>query len=187
MTPKTVPEDLTVSFLCCLPKKPAGRDAEFVEYLTPDCTRPLSVGNTDARIIANAYRGMLERIAKELVANMQQGFLTGRSLLRNVLDIDFESMRVSLTCHRGALVLFDFESAFPSISRTYLFRTLNEVGLPVGVINMVEALYRKNACVIEVKCSSYKSFQMSSGVRQGCPLSPLLFVIAVDLLLRRLA
>ena len=54
------------------------------------------------------------------VSDMQRGFLGGRSILANVLDVDFESMRISLKAKQSAMVLFDFAAAFPSKSHTYL-------------------------------------------------------------------
>ena len=46
--------------------------------------------------------------------------------------------------------------------------------------------YHNNACDIKVKGHLFKGFALSSGVRQGCPLSPLIFVLVTDILLRRL-
>ena len=61
---------------------------------------------TLVRLIANAYRLVVEPVAGEWVSQMQRGFLMKRSLLANVVDIDFESMRVSLKSDRGMLILF---------------------------------------------------------------------------------
>ena len=61
---------------------------------------------------------------------MQRGFLHGRSLLSNVVDVDYESMRVSLKHKRGMLILFDFEAAFPSLSQEFMMECLGKIGLP---------------------------------------------------------
>ena len=61
-------------------------------------------------------------------------------MLSNILDVDFESMLVSLRCERGALILFDF-SAFPSISHDYLLTVMEAVGVPPSVMNFVRAIY----------------------------------------------
>ena len=52
-----------------------------------------------------------------VISDLQRGFLRGRSTLANILDIDFESMRVSVKDERGVIILFGFEAAFPSISQ----------------------------------------------------------------------
>ena len=58
----------------------------------------------------------------------QQGFLKGRSLLKNVVDIEYEAMKVSLQGPDGAMVLFDFRAAFPTVSQTYLHQVLERLG-----------------------------------------------------------
>ena len=105
-----------VGILCCLPKKPSGVDNVMGEFFAAEDTRPLSIVNTDNRLIANAYRHRWEPVFAEWVSECQRGFLPGRSLLSNVVDVDCEAMTVSLKYAGGAIVLFDFKAAFPSIS-----------------------------------------------------------------------
>ena len=85
--------DFNLSILCCLPKKPRGTDPNLGDFFLPEDTRPLSIVNTDDRIIANACRFRWEPIFNSWVPEYQSGFLRGRSMLSNVVDIDFEAMR----------------------------------------------------------------------------------------------
>ena len=121
-----------------------------------------------------------------IISEKQQGFLKGRFLLKNVVDIDTEARRVSLISKDGALVLFDFEAAFPSISHDFLIEILDVLGLPPEAVQVVRALYVDNSCDLMHKGTRYKGFDITRGVRQGCPLSPLLFAAAVEILLRKL-
>ena len=111
-TLQELPRYFNASFLCCLPKKPSGHDPTEGDYFKPSATRPLSLVNTDNRLIAGAFRLLLEPHIASVVSQLQKGFLRGRSMLQNVLDIDFESMRVSLKSDTGTIILFDFEVAF---------------------------------------------------------------------------
>ena len=95
-------------------------------------------------------------------------------------------MRVSTRCEHGAIILFDFSAAFHSISHEFLHEMLGESGTPASIRNFIQCLYHDNTCHIKLKGCCYEGFAMTRGVRQGCPLSPLLFVLAVDILLRRL-
>ncbi len=178
--------DFNRGYLCCLGKKISGEDPDKGSYFTPPSTRPLSVVNTDNRLLANSWRCVLEPIFARWVSNWQRGFLKGRSMLRNIVDIDFESMKVSLKYNHGVLVLFDFAAAFPSISHEFMHAVLSYIGLPAVVHRVVYALYFENSCCVSVKGQVFEGFMLTSGVRQGCPLSPLLFVVCVDILLRRL-
>ena len=81
------PAEFNLSFLCCLPKKPTGIQDGIGAYYDATQTRPLSLVNTDNRLIANAYRSVLEPLADKVVSFAQQGFIRGRSMLRNIFDI----------------------------------------------------------------------------------------------------
>ena len=72
-------------------------------------------------------------------------------MLRNIVDIDFEAMKVSLRHREGVLILFDFAAAFPSISHVFMHRVLSHIGLPEHVHRVVQALYYENACCVCIK------------------------------------
>ena len=108
-------------------------------------------------------------------------------MIKNIVDIDYESKKVSLRYRHGALVLFDFEAAFPSVSHDYLFQVLGSLGIPAGILASLRCFYVNNMTYMKIKGIQEPSIVCKSGIRQGCPLSPLLFVMVVDLLLRKLA
>ena len=85
-----------VGSLCCLPKKPSGTDPNTGDYFAAENTRPLSIVNTDNRLIANGCRNRWEPIFANWVSTYQQGFLPDRSMLSNVVDVDFEAMIIRL-------------------------------------------------------------------------------------------
>ena len=107
-------------------------------------------------------------------------------MLNNIIDIDFQAMTVSLKCKKGAMFFFDFKAAFPSVAHSFLKQSLHLIGVPECALSFVESLYDDNHCDIAFKGNKYEGFGMFAGVRQGCPISPLLFAAAVDVLLRRL-
>ena len=173
------------SLLCCLPKKPSEIDPDHGEVYIGEDTRPLALVNTDNRIIASAARICWEPLlGGNYISKLQQGFLKGRSMLNNILDIDYHARTVSLKHDKGALLLFDFKAAFPSVSHDFLINSLQSIGLPDHAISFIKALYSHNTCNIAFRGNLYGGFGMDRGVRQGCPISPLLFAAAVDVLLR---
>jgi len=92
----------------------------------------------------------------------------------------------SLTDPLGALLLFDFSAAFPSVSHDYLWEILDHIGVPPHFLHAIKSLYIKNTHQLVLDNGLYPSFELKSGVRQGCPLSPTLFVLCIDMLLTKL-
>ena len=96
-----------LSFMCCQKVK-AGD------------TRPLSLSNTDGKLFAFAIRDVLEGPVSAWAAKAQRGFIKERVMPANVLDIETRAMEAAADQNRrGALLLFDFGAAFPSINHDF--------------------------------------------------------------------
>ena len=83
----------------------------------------------------------------------------------------------------GADLLFDFEASFPSRSHDFLWDVLTSVGIPKEFASAIKCSYMDNKHVMKFKDRDVESIDVRSGVRQGCPLSPYLFVIFLTVLL----
>ena len=175
----TPPEDFNHAILVLLPKK-ASVEANGVRWFAPKDTRPLSVTNSDNRIISNLFRDVFARFASKSCRSEQRGFLTNRFLIENVIDIDFESRKLYLEGSDGAVILVDLAAAFPSMGHDYLFKVLERQGIPAEFRNAVKSFYKHNVQFMKLDGDTSRSFQGKSGVRQGCPMSPVLFTLAMD-------
>jgi hypothetical protein len=172
--------------LVCLPKKASAVGPQGQPAYTANQTRPLSLVNTDNRIVANTLRLTWEALLQERISPHQRGFLRGRSLLENVCDVEDRMRHIYISGNRGATLLLDFASAFPSVSRSYLLTTLSATGLPPRALNAVRMLYTDTTAIVSLGGARHGSFPMTAGIRQGCPLSPLLFAACTDELLRQM-
>ncbi len=108
-------------------------------------------------------------------------------MLSNVLTVDHEAMTISLEQDTGAIVLFDFRAAFPSLERSFMTRTLRWLGMPARQLNLIVAMHDRTRVKIRAAGEEGEGFEMTRGIRQGCPLSPLIFAVVVDILLRRIS
>ena len=176
------PHHYNYSTMVCLPKKSHTTTSSNKPAFYPQNTRPLNIVSTDNRIVASSARYAWEATFSSWVLPRQQGFLRGRSILRNLLDVDTAAMHTSLMHEAGACVLFDFSSAFPSISQDYLLKVLTTIGLPSTAINFISALYDNSYCRIQLNGEVGTPFDLRAGVRQGCPLSPMLYSVVAELL-----
>ena len=80
------------------------------------------------------------------------------------------------------IISTDAEKAFNKIQHPFMIRTLQKVGIVGTYLNIIEAIYDKPTANIFLNGEKLKPFPVRSGTRQGCPLSPLLFNIILEVL-----
>jgi hypothetical protein len=180
-------EDFNVALMVCIPKGADGFLDNGTPYYGPGGTRPISIVDASNRILASIFCKVLERRIGHRIHQAQKGFLKHRQMLRNVLDIDFAAHKVSVRSRSGAILLFDFKAAFPSLSHDMMWDTLEITGVDPYFIDVVKLFYRNNKHILRIRGDNFNGILVESGVRQGCPLSGLLFAICVDVLLSKLA
>ena len=80
------------------------------------------------------------------------------------------------------IISIDAEKAFDKIQHPFMIKTLQEVGIEGTYLNIIKAIYDKPTANIILNGGKLKLFPLRSGTRQGCPLSPLLFNIVLEVL-----
>jgi hypothetical protein len=83
---------------------------------------------------------------------------------------------------KGAMVNIDIEKAFDSISWKFLHKALNYFGFPAEFICWIKCLYKEGEVCVMNNGFTSKFIKLGRGMRQGCPLSPILFVISIELM-----
>ncbi len=80
----------------------------------------------------------------------------------------------------------DFKKAFDSLQRETVWNIAKVYGIPQRFINIFKSLYVDSCCCIRTGTGHTDFFDIvSSGVRQGCILSPLLFLLTIDYVMRK--
>ena len=151
-----------------------------------DNWRPISLLNTDYKIIAKVFSRRTDSVINSIIGRQQTGFVKGRKV--SFIHRQIDDM---LTLHRhtkraGILVAIDFKQAFDAINIPYILKCLKLFGFGPRFIKWVEILNTDRQ--FHVKNGGYisQSFGMHNGVRQGCPLSPQLFIIAAEVLAQKI-
>ena len=80
------------------------------------------------------------------------------------------------------IISIDAKKAFDKIQHLFIIKTLQNMGIEGTYFNIVKAIYDKPTANIILNGEKLKAFPLRSGTRQGCPLSPLLFTIVLEVL-----
>ena len=80
------------------------------------------------------------------------------------------------------IISIDVEKAFDKIQHPFLIKTLSKVGIEGAFLNIIKATYERPTANIILNGKKLRAFPLRSGTRQGCPLSPLLFNIVLEVL-----
>ena len=80
------------------------------------------------------------------------------------------------------IISIDAEKAFDKVQNPFMIKTLSKVGIKGAFLNIIKAIYERPTANIILKGQKLRAFPLRSGRRQGCPLSPLLFNIVLEVL-----
>ena len=146
-------------------------NAAEVVYRHPSELRPLTLKNGDNKIIAGCANWSLSTVISKAACRLQNGFVCGRQLVQNTVDLDFSSREQCLSYNASndlpfssdlslarkgivgllpILVLFDFAAAFPSVSHNWLRAVLKACKIPRGIMNLFECPYNGNEAFCNV-------------------------------------
>ena len=138
-------------------------------------------GKVFCRVLLHRIKTSVERILRE----EQAGFRGGRSCVDQIFVLR-TIIEQSLEWNSSLYVNFiDFEKAFDSVHHATLWSILRSYGFPEKVINILSSMYADNRCCVRHGGLHSEWFQVKSGVRQGCVISPLLFLVAIDWVMKR--
>ena len=78
----------------------------------------------------------------------------------------------------------DYEKAFDSVDRTTLWKVLRHYGIPLKLVRLIQNYYEGSRCCVIHEGQFTRSFAVKTGVKQGCLLSPFLFLLTIDWIMK---
>ena len=171
-----VPPSWDTAYIRCLLKK--GEDK-----LLPESYRPISLTCTDCKIFTGILATRLQKFSDSFFGPEQTGYLRGRNTAMAAIRVaDFFAR------HRSFFpVLLDYEKAYDRVDHEWINLCLAKSGVGKSLRDVLMALLRgmRSRLIINGELGDW--FHNASGVRQGDPLSPPLFLLSIQPLLSRLA
>ena len=144
--------------------------------------RPVTLLNVDCKIATKAIARRIEPLLPNLVHTDQTGFIKGRYIgenIRLIIDIMEHTKSESIP---GILVSLDFRKAFDSLEWSFMMKALDIFNFGTSIKRWISTFYTKIESAAINNGFMTNWFRPSRGVRQGCPLSPYLFVLSTEIL-----
>ena len=144
--------------------------------------RPISLTNTDYKILAKALAIRIQYTLNNVINDDQVGYLKGRNIATIIRFIDDVIEMIRYNKQTGGIVALDYCKAFDSINKAFLQKSFELFGFGPKFKKWVRVLMENNYSCVQHNGWLSEWFPVESGIRQGCPFSPLCFILAVEIL-----
>jgi hypothetical protein len=164
--------NFTLGWMCVIYKK---KDRSEIENY-----QPITLLNTDYKILTKALAMQLAQEVHTLVHLDQSGFILKRSIFDPIQLAKVMIEYADITEEDGALIALNQEKVYDRINHDYLIEILESLNLPQIFIKTIKALYSNAYTQVAINGVMSSPFKVTREVRQGNPLSCLLFDWAIE-------
>lgn len=161
-----------LGWLCPIHKK--GDRSEVVNY------RPITLLNCDYKILTKVLAMKLAKVAPTLIHTDQAGFVPKRQIFHQIRQAQLTISYAEAIEQDGVIIALDQEKAYDKVMHDYIWKVLDAFHLPETFTKTIKNLYAEANTVVMVNGERSSPFKVTRGVRQGCPLSCLIFDLAIE-------
>ena len=144
--------------------------------------RPITLLNTDYKLFTSIINNRLLSVLSDKINLNQSGFIKNRFIIENVKILDEILKKKS----EFAFLFLDIAKAFDTVQHRAIFRILKLMNAPLIFQQLIRNIYKDNQVFIKYNRNLSFPFILKCGVKQGDPISPTVFLLAMELLSRTL-